>query len=81
MTLPRYMLKRVGESGHSRRTPTVVQNQSTMLPLKMTALVAVIKVVDDSVKVGPNFVLLHGCPQIAACKTLWEPFFMFMKTW
>ena len=36
----RNMLKRVGESGHYCRTPTVVQNQSHMLPSKRTTLVA-----------------------------------------
>ena len=34
------MLKRVGESRHPCRTPTVVWNQSPMLPLKRTAIVA-----------------------------------------
>ena len=46
----RNMLKRVGESRHPCRTPTVVQNQSPTLPLKMTAL----EVFDDSDKVGAN---------------------------
>ena len=36
------MLKRVGESRHPCRTPTVVQNQSPMLPLKRTTLVALL---------------------------------------
>ena len=40
MTLSRNMLKRVGESSHPCRTPTVVRNQSLMLLLKRTALVA-----------------------------------------
>ena len=41
MILSRNMLKRVGESRHPCRTPTVVQNQSPMLLLlKRTALVA-----------------------------------------
>ena len=34
------MLKSVGDSRHPCRTPTVVRNQSPMLLLKMTALVA-----------------------------------------
>ena len=50
MILSRNMLKRVGESRHPCRTPTVVRNQSPMLLLKMTALCA-------------DVVLLHGCPQ------------------
>ena len=53
------MLKRVGESTHPCRTPTVVQNQSPTLPLKMTAL----EVFDDSDKIGAYVVLRHGCPQ------------------
>ena len=40
MILSRNMLKRVGVSRHPCRAPTVVRNQSAMLPLKRTALVA-----------------------------------------
>ena len=40
MILSRNMLKRVGESRHPCQTPTVVWNQSPMLLLKRTALVA-----------------------------------------
>ena len=40
MILSRNMLKRVGERRHPFWTPTVVQNQSLMLLLKSTALVA-----------------------------------------
>ena len=36
----RNMLKKVDESRHPRRTPTVLRNQSPMLMLKRTALVA-----------------------------------------
>ena len=39
MILSRKMLKSVGYSRHPCRTPTVVQNQSPMLLLKITALV------------------------------------------
>ena len=69
MIICRNMLKRVGESRHPCRTPTVVQNQSPMLLLKSTVLVIVytsrlvIEVIDDSGKVGADVVLLHGCPQ------------------
>ena len=41
MILSRNMFKRVGESRHPCRTPTVVRNQSPMLLFKRTALVAV----------------------------------------
>ena len=34
-----------------------------MLLLKRTVLMAVIKVFDDSDKVGAYVVLIHGCPQ------------------
>ena len=40
MILSRNILKRVGESKHACRTPTVVRNQSPMLLLKRTAIVA-----------------------------------------
>ena len=63
MILSRNMLKRVGESRHPCQTPTVVRNQSLMLPLKRTALGLVIEVFDDLDKVGADVVLLHGCPQ------------------
>ena len=58
------MLKRVGESGHSCWTPTVVWNQSPILLLKRRALVGlVIEVFDDLDKVCADVVFLHGCPQ------------------
>ena len=64
MILSRNMLKRVGESRHPCRTPTVVRNQSPMLPLKRTALVALLKrFFGDLDKVCADVVLLHGCPQ------------------
>ena len=50
------MLKRVGESGHPCRTPTVVRSQSPMLLLKSTALVALDKV-------GADVVFLQSCAQ------------------
>ena len=60
----RNMLKRVGENRHSCQTPTVVGNQSSMLPLKRTAPSGlVIEVFDDLDKVCADVVLLHGCPQ------------------
>ena len=63
MILFRNMSKRVGESRHPCRTPSVVRNQSRMLLLKRTALVACHRgFFDDSDKVGAD-VLLHGCPQ------------------
>ena len=55
------MFKRVDESRHSCRTPTVVRNQSPMLLFKRTALVAKLQRFLD--KVCADVVLLHGCPQ------------------
>ena len=63
MILSTNMLKRVGESRHSCRTPTVVRNQSSMLLLKRTALVALLCSFDDLEKVGADVVQFHGCPQ------------------
>ena len=66
MILSRNMLKRVGESRHPRRNPIVVRNQSPLLLLKMTALVAV--VYEDSHKAGADVIRLHGCPQSCMAK-------------
>ena len=64
MILSRKMLKRVGKSRHPCRIPTVFRNQSPMLPLKRTALVALLYgFFDDLNKVCADVVLLHGCPQ------------------
>ena len=43
MILSIHMLKRVGEGRYPCQTPTVVQNQSPMLHLKRTALVAILQ--------------------------------------
>ena len=68
MILSSNMLKRVGESRHPCRTPTIVLNQSSMLLLKRTALVAMpqrffLIFIFNSDKVGADVVPLHGCPQ------------------
>ena len=58
------MLKRVGESRHPCRTPTVVQNQSPYAAFEEDdTSVLVIEVFDDLDKVCADVVLLHGCPQ------------------
>ena len=62
MTLPKNVLKRVGESRHACRTPTVVQNQSPMLLWKRAALAALSKRCFMIRDVGAD-VLLHGFPQ------------------
>ena len=69
------MLMRMGESRHPCLTPTVVQNQPPMLPLKRTAPVALSQrclitlvrlalILHFSGKVGTDIVVLHCCPQI-----------------
>ena len=64
MILSRNMLKRVGESRYACRTPTVVRNQSPLLLLKTTAVVALLqRFFDDLDKVCADVVLLHGSPQ------------------
>ena len=57
------MLKRVGEGKHPFRSPPVVRNQSAMLPLQRTALVAVLKrCLITRIRLALMFVL-HGFPQ------------------
>ena len=74
------MLKRVGESRHPCRTPDVVRNQSRMLLLKRTALVACHRgFFDDSDKVGAD-VLLHGFRQSCMPNPV-ESLLKSMKTW
>ena len=57
----------MGESRHPVGLPTVVRNQSPMLLLKRTALVALLQFFlfcfEDLDKDGADVVLLHGCPQ------------------
>ena len=70
MILSRNILKRVGESRHPCRTPTVVWNQSVMLLLKRTALVALSK---WFLMTWIRFVLMLYCFVVAhkaACHTL-----------
>ena len=57
------MLKRVGESRHPCRTPTVVRNQPPTLLLKRTALVAfVVEVFEDLAdKVGADVLCFCSC--------------------
>ena len=75
------MLKRVGESRHPCQTPTVVRNQSSMLPLKRTALVALLK---RFLMTWIKFVLMLYFFMVAhkaACQTLSKAFLKSMKTW
>ena len=81
MILSRNMLKRVGESRHPCRTPTVVRNQSPMLLLKKTALVALsswfLMTRIRLVLMLYFFMVTHK----AACQTLSKAFLKSMKTW
>ena len=70
------MLKSVGDSRHPCRTLTVVQNQSPMLLLKITALVALsyrCSMVRTSLE---PMLVSHR----AACHTLSKAFLKSMKT-
>ena len=62
MILSRNMLKRVGESRHPCRTPTVDRNQSPAAVEEDGTSGLVIEAFDDLDKVCAD-VLLHGCPQ------------------
>ena len=65
MILSKNMLKRVRESRHPFRTQTVVWNQSPMLLLKRTALVALsLRFLMTRIRlVHADVVLLYVCPQ------------------
>ena len=75
------MVKRVNESSHPCRTPTVVRNQFPMLPLKRTALVALswrfLMTRRKFELMLYFFVVAHK----AACQTLSKAFVKSMKTW
>ena len=63
MILSSNMLKRVAESRHPCRTPTVVRDQSPMLSLKRTALVGLLeRFLMTWKRLSVDVALLHGCP-------------------
>ena len=75
------MLKRVVENRHPCRTPTVVRNQSPMLLLNRTALVALLQ---RFLMTWIRFVLMlyfFVVAHKAACQTLSKVFLKSMKTW
>ena len=77
--LTRNMLKRVGESRHLCRVPTVVLNQSPVPPLNGTALWASsYKNCNDSYDVGIDFLIVA---HKASCHTLLKAFLKYVKTW
>ena len=58
------MLKRVGESRHPCRTPTVVRPRVSYAAVEEDGTSGhVTEVFDDLDKVCADVVLLHGCPQ------------------
>ena len=68
MILSRNMLKRVGESRHLCRTPTVFSEPVSYVAVEEDGTSGlVIEDFDDSDKVCADVVLLHGCPQ--SCMT------------
>ena len=80
MILSRNILKRVGESRHPCRTPTVVRNQCPMLLLKKTALVAMLQ---RFLMTQIRLVLMLYFFMVAykaACQTLSKAFLESMKT-
>ena len=79
MILSRNMLKWVGESRHPCQTATVVRNQSLMLLLKRTALVALS---ERLLMTWIRLVLMYFfmVAHKAACQTLSKAL-KFMKTW
>ena len=75
------MLKRVDESRHPCRTPTVVRNQSPMLLLKRTVLVALLyRFLMTWIRLVLMFYFFMVAHK-AACQTLSKAFFKSMKTW
>ena len=77
MILSRKMLKRVGESGHPCRTPTVVLNHSPVLPLNRTALWALSYRFSMARMMLYFLIVAHK----ASCHTLSKAFLKSMKTW
>ena len=80
MILSRNVLKRVDESRHPCWTPTVIQNQSPMLLLKRTALVALLwrfLMIRIRIVLMLNFFMVA---HKAACQILSKAFLKSMKT-
>ena len=79
MILSRNILKRVGESRHPCWTPTVVQNQSPMLPLKRTALVVLsYRFLMTRIRLVLMYFFMDA--HKAACQTLSKTFLEMMRT-
>ena len=81
MILSRKMLKKVGETRHPWRTPTVVLNHSPVLPLNRTALWA-LSCRFSMARMMLAFMLYFLIVAYkASCHTLSKAFLESMKTW
>ena len=75
------MLKRVGKCRHPCRIPTVVRNQSPMLLLKRTALVALsYRFLMTWIRLA-LMLYFFMVAYTAACQTVSKAFLKSMKTW
>ena len=81
MILSRKVLKRVGESRHSCRTPTVVLNHSPVLPLNRNALRALSYRFSMARMMLALMLFFLIVPHKASCHTLSKTFLKSMKTW
>ena len=81
MILSRKMLKRVGESRHPCRTPTVVLNHFPVLPLNRTALWALHYRFSMARMVLALMLYFLIVALKASCHTLSKAFLKSMKTW
>ena len=81
MILSRKMLKRVGESRHPCRTPTVVLNHSPVLPLNRTALWALSYRFSMARMMLALMLYFLIVAHKASCHTLSKAFLKSMKTW
>ena len=80
MILSGNVLKGVGESRHSCRTPTVIRNQSPELLLKRTALVALLRrFLMTRIRLVLMYVFMVAYK--GACQILAKAFLKSMKIW
>ena len=81
MIFSRKMLKRVGESRHPCRTPTVVLNHSPMLSLNRTALCALSYRFSMARMMLALMLYFLIVAHKASCHTLSKAFLKSVKTW
>ena len=80
MILSRKVLKRVGESSHPCRIPTVVLNHSPVLPLNSTVLWALSYRISMAGKMLALMLYFLIVSHKASCHTLSKSFLKSMKT-